>query len=101
MPVSANFVSAAKSLCLSDLGLMGAAAEGADERVTALGLSAAEQVGREGIDLEETTDDEVTVAMYAAYLYRKRAEDVGAMPRMLRYRLNNRLFAQKAGGADA
>lgn len=36
------------------------------------------------------------IVMYAAYLYRKRADE-GApqMPRMLRYALNNRLFSQK------
>lgn len=33
--------------------------------------------------------------MYAAYLYRKRAEDVAAMPRMLQYALHNYLLAQK------
>lgn len=38
--------------------------------------------------------------MYAAYLVRKRATEE-AMPRMLRWALNNRLFSQKAGGGDA
>ena len=35
------------------------------------------------------------IGMYAAYLYRKRADDAPVMPRMLRYALNNRLFSQK------
>ena len=96
MSVSDEFLSTAKKLCMADLGIMGAAASDADEYLTALVESAARQVEREGVTLEETTDDESTVAMYAAYLYRKRAEDEGSMPRMLRYRLNNRLFAQKA-----
>ncbi len=38
------------------------------------------------------------VEQYAAYLYRKRKDEKAAMPRMLRYMLNNRLFRQKAGG---
>lgn len=59
-------------------------------------LKAAEQmITREGISLTDTIEDGNLVVMYAAYLYRKRADDTPAMPRMLRYALNNRLFAQK------
>lgn len=36
------------------------------------------------------------VVMYAAWLFRKRAEDNPSMPRMLRYSLNNKIFSQKA-----
>lgn len=44
----------------------------------------------------EDIDDVNLIVMYAAYLYRKRAdEDAPQMPRMLRYCLNNRLFSQK------
>ena len=50
-------------------------------------------IEREGIPLSE---DVQLIVMYAAYLYRKRATDE-PMPRMLRYALNNRLFALKAG----
>ena len=62
-------------------------------------------IAREGITLEDTVEDLQLVEMYAAYLVRKRASSggdsvAGAMPRMLRWALNNRLFAQKAGGAD-
>ena len=62
-------------------------------------------ITREGITLEDTVEDLQLVEMYAAYLVRKRASSggdsvAGAMPRMLRWALNNRLFAQKAGGAD-
>ena len=54
------------------------------------------EIGREGITLDFTSvDDAQTVAMYAAYLYRRRAEETNGMPRMLRYRLNNRVFAEK------
>lgn len=52
-------------------------------------------IRREGITLENSTEDEQLVEMYAAYLVRKRASNEG-MPRMLRWALNNRLFSQKA-----
>lgn len=65
-------------------------------------LEAAEQmIAREGIALISSAEDEQLRVMYAAYLYRKRAEDNPPMPRMLRYALNNRLFSQKAGGSNA
>ena len=56
---------------------------------------AKQSIGREGITLEDTMEDNNLVVMYAAYLYRKRTEDAGPMPRMLRYALNNRLCAEK------
>lgn len=59
-------------------------------------------IEREGISLDETSaEDTQLVVMYAAYLYRKRRETNVAMPRMLRFALNNRLFSQKAGGDAA
>lgn len=58
--------------------------------------SAQEQITREGITLDlSNIDDCLTISMYAAYLYRRRAVADNGMPRMLRYRLNNRLFAEK------
>ncbi|MBO5669964.1 MAG: hypothetical protein J6S41_00305 [Clostridia bacterium] len=65
--------------------------------------SAVDQISREGITLDlSKADDQITVSMYAAYLYRKRAlsGDDSKMPRMLRYRLNNRLFAEKGAVFD-
>lgn len=53
-------------------------------------------IKREGIEIEESIEDGMLVEMYAAYLYRRRREENVAMPRMLRYTLNNRLFSQKA-----
>lgn len=50
---------------------------------------------REGISLNDSVEDLQLVEMYAAYLVRKRATQE-AMPRMLRWALNNRLFHQKA-----
>ena len=37
--------------------------------------------------------------MYADYLWRRRDSQSG-MPRMLRWALNNKVLAQKAGGSD-
>ena len=54
----------------------------------------------EGITLDCSTGDGMLVEMYSAYLYRRRREENVAMPRMLRWALNNRLFSQKAGGPD-
>ena len=55
-------------------------------------------ISREGIKLDDSAEDGLLTVMYAAYLYRKRKGDDQAMPRMLRYALNNRLFSQKARG---
>ena len=57
-------------------------------------------IKKEGIKLEDSTEDGMLVEMYAAYLYRKRREESVAMPRSLRYALNNRLMSQKAGESD-
>ena len=62
--------------------------------------AAAEYIEREGVSLEETPGDHQLVVMYASWLYGRRKADnsYGAMPRMLRWALNNRLFQQDAGG---
>ena len=52
-------------------------------------------ISREGISLTDSIEDGQLVEMYAAYLVRKRAA-AEAMPRMLRWALNNRLFSGKA-----
>ena len=64
-------------------------------------LEAAEEyITTEGSRLDSTPGDRQLIVMYAAYLYRKRGEESPAMPRMLRYALNNRLFSQKMKEAD-
>lgn len=69
-------------------------------------ISAAQEfVRQEGIVLTDSVGDGQLVEMYAAYLVRKRAVTGSAgtsdaMPRMLRWALNNRLFAQKAQVTD-
>lgn len=68
-----------------------------DDYLKVLVQTAKELISREGIDLQESYEDSLLVEMYAAYLYRKRKEDV-AMPRMLRFALNNRLLGEFANG---
>lgn len=57
-----------------------------------------ELMRREGIRETESIEYEAAQIQYAAYLFRKRAGVETAMPRYLRYELNNLLFSQKAGG---
>lgn len=52
-------------------------------------------ITREGITLNNSVDDGMLIESYAAFLYRKRREDKIAMPRSLRYMLNNRLLSEK------
>jgi hypothetical protein len=60
-------------------------------------LDAAEAaIKREGIKDDDTADYENCVIDYAAYLFRKRAGSETAMPRFLRWQLNNILMSQKA-----
>ena len=63
-------------------------------------ILAEKAIAKEGINLDNSTEDGMLVEMYAAYLYRKRREESAEMPRSLRYMLNNRLISQKAGNAD-
>ena len=57
------------------------------------------EIEREGVTLSSplNIEDGHLVVMYASYLFRKRKTDEG-MPRMLRWALNNRLFAEKMAG---
>ena len=58
--------------------------------------AASGMIAREGINLNTKCEEDAQIlVMYAAYPFRKRAEDNPVMPRMLRYALNNRLFSQK------
>ncbi len=67
-----------------------------DEYLKNLVILARAAIAKEGIKIQETVEDGMLVEMYAAYLYRKRKGENTAMPRMLRYALNNRIFSQKA-----
>lgn len=78
---------------------LGIAGDTYDRYLRTLIEAAKDMIAREGIMLGASAEDYNLVTMYAAYLFRKRAADNPVMPRMLRYALNNRLFAQKAGGS--
>lgn len=66
-----------------------------DARLAQLIISAKQYIAREGITLDDTViSDGNLVVMYAEWLWRKR-DTVEAMPRMLRWNLNNRLFSEK------
>lgn len=66
-----------------------------DTRLTQYLNSAKEMIGTEGITLNQTDpEDAQLILMYAAWMWRKR-DNGEAMPRMLRWTLNNRLFSEK------
>lgn len=71
-----------------------------DEYLKQLLDMAGQLIGREGIKKEDTVEYTMTVIHYAAYLFRRRAGTETAMPRFLRYELNNLLFAQKGAVQD-
>ena len=86
-----------------------------DEYLSFLLTAAEAAMTREGIKKECTADYNACQVSYAAYLFRKRAAGTSggnqekgfapgggetAMPRFLRYQLNNILMAQKIGGAE-
>ena len=67
-----------------------------DEFLSELIQSAEQAMKREGITLVENDHEiDMAVIQYAAYLFRKRASNETAMPRFLRWSLNNILFSQK------
>lgn len=67
-----------------------------DTYLASLITAAESAMQREGIELvENDMGIDMAVVQYAAYLFRKRASNETAMPRFLRYRLNNILFSQK------
>lgn len=77
-----------------DLGITTAAY---DERLTSLINTAREMIAREGITLRDNYEDAQLIVMYAAWMWRRR-DTMEGMPRMLRYALNNRVFAGKING---
>ena len=84
------------ALALLKMDLM-IATDKMDAHLTQLLDSAMQMITREGITLSGDRAEDVQLQiMYAAYLYRRRAQqDAGAMPRYLRYALNNRLLWEK------
>lgn len=76
----------------TDLGIT---TDAYDTRLTQYLRNAEEQITREGVTLNgDVIGDQQLAVMYAAWTWRKRDTGEG-MPRMLRYTLNNRIFAEK------
>lgn len=74
---------------------LGISVEAYDERLTHIIGASKKEIEREGITLsDDDLDDCNLIIMYAGWIWRKRESGEG-MPRMLRYALNNRLFAEK------
>lgn len=67
-----------------------------DDYLNALLAGAAAAIAQEGIKLADTTEDGLLTIQYAAYLYRRRREQETAMPRYLRWMLNNRKVSKEA-----
>ena len=75
-----------------DLGLVTDAYE---SRLTEYIEAAKKEIARQGATLDLTDqDDAMLVVQYASWMWRKRDTGEG-MPRMIRYALNNRIFAEK------
>lgn len=76
---------------------LGITTDAYDTRLLWMIESAKTEIRREGanIDTENSIDDAQTVIMYADWMWRRRDTGDG-MPRMLRYRLNNRVLQEKA-----
>jgi hypothetical protein len=75
-----------------DLGITNTTAY--DARLTQYINSGLAYAKEEGIELGDTVGDMEIATMYAVWLFNKRKTGEG-MPRMLRYALNNRIFADK------
>lgn len=69
-----------------------------DERLTQYlqaAFNAIRQEGATSLNLDDALDAQLIV-MYAAWLFRRR-DAMEGMPRMVRWALNNRIMAEKAG----
>ena len=79
----------------TDLGITASAY---DERLGQYLDAAQKRIAEEGVTLD-TNDvgDMQIIVMYAAWMWRRR-DTMEGMPRMLRYALNNRVFAEKMQG---
>ncbi len=67
-----------------------------DEYLESLLASAKSFLAREGIKETDSDEYQTINVQYAAYLFRKRAGEATAMPRYLRWEMNNLLMYQKA-----
>lgn len=83
----------------TDLGIRTSTAY--DERLVQLLTAAETAIKAEGASTLDASDplDQQLIVMYAAWLWRRR-DEMGSMPRMLRWALNNRIFGEKAVATD-
>lgn len=82
------------STLLSSLKIdLGITTDAYDARLTEYLARAGGEIAKEGITLEDNIEDKNLVIAYAAWLWRKRDTGEG-LPRMIRWQLNNRLFAE-------
>lgn len=73
-----------------------------DDLLEVLLKLADEEIKGEGIHLiKDDTRSDMAVVQYAAYLFRKRGAPETAMPRYLRWQLNNMKFSRKYGGTKS
>ena len=72
-----------------------------DTRLEQLLTVAQKAIMEEGASTLDASDplDQQLIVMYAAWLWRRR-DSMDGMPRSLRYQLNRRIFAEKAGVTD-
>lgn len=82
------------SMLKVDLGI---ASSGYDQRLAQILESSEKAIIAEGASTLDNTvlEDVQLIVMYAAWIWRRRDTGEG-MPRMLRWSLNNRIFAEKA-----
>lgn len=66
-----------------------------NEYLAAVLSAATSAIEHEGIALADTAEDGMLCVQYAAYLYRRRREQDTAMPRYLRWMLNNRKISRE------
>lgn len=71
-----------------------------DARLTQLLTAAESAIRKEGASTLDASDplDAQLIVMYAGWMWRKR-DNMEGMPRMVRWALNNRIMAEKAGGS--
>ena len=80
----------------TDLGFTSTAFDDRLKQILSTSASAIIAEGAKTLDVTKLDDAQIVV-MYAAWTWRRRDTGEG-MPRMLRWALNNRIFAEKARG---
>lgn len=79
-----------------DLGITTTAYDTRLGQYIASAKAAIQAEGAQTLNTAGTLDDAQLVIMYAAWTWRRR-DTMEGMPRMLRWKLNNRIMAEKAG----